>query len=210
MAGYGYGYANFTSQPQQYNGGSFASQNAGTYGYATQPGRVVQQSNFQATSSAYGPAYSAGGQGQASVQAATTGGYGYFQRASEQNPSYADSQKTSYAPTQQGLIELYFRLLAVIIVIYLAFTYKHCTLTIYHFTVFAYGTAKPATQYSGNTVAYQKPQNYSSQPSTTFTGYTAQQRPNSNPPSYNNSGVSYNKPKVSRVFMLLSHSIIAL
>ncbi|XP_002153846.1 zinc finger RNA-binding protein isoform X1 [Hydra vulgaris] len=157
MAGYGYGYANFTSQPQQYNGGSFPSQNAATYGYAAQPSRVVQQSNYQAPSSAYGPAYSAGG--QATVQVATTGGYGYFQRASEQNPTYAETQKT---PTQQ---------------------------------VFAYGTAKPATQYTGNTMAYQKPPSYSSQINSTFAGYTAQPRPSSNPPTYNSSGVSYNKPK---------------
>lgn len=78
MASYGYGYGSFTSQPQQYSAGSFASQTAGSYGYAsTQPvSRVVQ--GFQAGGTGYGQTYA-----QASVPAASSGGYGYFQRASD-------------------------------------------------------------------------------------------------------------------------------
>ena len=99
MAGYGYGYANFTSQPQQYTAGTFASPNAGTYGYASQTNaRVVQTANYQNAGAAYGAGYTSGAPTQ---QAASTGGYGYFQRAATEQPaSYAGQQKTSYATTQ--------------------------------------------------------------------------------------------------------------
>lgn len=80
MANYGYGYGSFTSQPQQYSAGSFASQTAGSYGYAsTQPvSRVVQGFQAGGTAAGYGQTYA-----QASVPAASSGGYGYFQRASD-------------------------------------------------------------------------------------------------------------------------------
>ncbi|XP_057305924.1 zinc finger RNA-binding protein-like isoform X2 [Hydractinia symbiolongicarpus] len=91
MANYGYGYGNYTSQPQQYSTGTYVSQNA-SYGYSAQQpaaSRVVQ---------GYQPAgntgYSAGYAQQPQVQSAGSGGYGYFQRASDQNTAYVATQKS--------------------------------------------------------------------------------------------------------------------
>lgn len=99
MANYGYGYGNYTSQPQQYSAGNFATQNAGSYGYAsTQPAtRVVQ--GYQTGATAYG---TTGYAPQTPVQAVpvSSGGYGYFQRASDQGNAY--NQKTSSFNSSQG------------------------------------------------------------------------------------------------------------
>lgn len=90
MANYGYGYGNYTSQPQQFNA---------TYGYTTQPAtRVVQ--GYQA-----GTAYGTAGYAQAQappVQAvpASSGGYGYFQRASDQGQGNAYTQKSNFSTSQ--------------------------------------------------------------------------------------------------------------
>jgi len=92
MASYGYGYGNFTSQPQQYAAAaSYASQN-GTYGYAAQPpvSRVVQGYQQPAGTAAY--ASTAFAQPQVPVASA---GYGYFQRTTDPNTAYATAQKTS-------------------------------------------------------------------------------------------------------------------
>jgi len=100
MANYGYGYGNYTSQPQQYNA---------SYGYASTPQpatRVVQ--GYQQASTAYGTGYA---QAQAPVQAvpaASTGGYGYFQRAaSDQSQGGGYNQKSNYS-SSQGNFELSF------------------------------------------------------------------------------------------------------
>ena len=90
MASYGYGYGNFTSQPQQYAAGSYASQN-GSYGYAAaQPpvSRVVQ--GYQQPGTA---AYATTAFAQPQVPVASAG-YGYFQRASDPN-TYATAQQKS-------------------------------------------------------------------------------------------------------------------
>ena len=106
MANYGYGYGSYTSQPQQYSAGTYVSQNAGTFAYATQPAsRVVQ--GFQSAGTAYG---STGYQTATAVPAAAaSGGYGYFQRAStDGTAAYGTTQKSSgYASTQASKFEFF-------------------------------------------------------------------------------------------------------
>lgn len=91
MANYGYGYGNYTSQPQQFS--------AATYGYTSQPAtRVVQ--GYQTGTAAYGATTGYTAQPQAPVQAVPAssgaGGYGYFQRASDQSGGYSQ-KSTSYS-----------------------------------------------------------------------------------------------------------------
>ncbi|XP_066922566.1 zinc finger RNA-binding protein-like [Clytia hemisphaerica] len=92
MANYGYGYGNYTSQPQQFS--------AATYGYTSQPAtRVVQ--GYQTGTAAYGATTGYAQPAQAPVQAVPppassgAGGYGYFQRASDQSGGY--SQKSNFS-----------------------------------------------------------------------------------------------------------------
>ena len=99
MANYGYGYGNYTSQPQQYNA---------SYGYASTPQpatRVVQ--GYQQAGAAYG-ATTGYAQAPAPVQAvpaASTGGYGYFQRAtSDQSQGGGYNQKNNYSSSQGNIL----------------------------------------------------------------------------------------------------------
>lgn len=103
MANYGYGYGNYTSQPQQFN--------PATYGYTSQPAtRVVQGYQAAGAAAAYGA--TTGYAQQAPVQAvpvSSGGGYGYFQRASDptqqqqqqQGGAAGYNQKSNYNTSQQ-------------------------------------------------------------------------------------------------------------
>lgn len=96
MASYGYGYASFTSQPQQYAAASYAATQNGSYGYAAAPpvSRVVQ--GYQQPAAA---AYATTAFAQPQVPVASAG-YGYFQRGSDPSTAAAYATQTAQKTSQ--------------------------------------------------------------------------------------------------------------